>query len=208
MTTPATRGRLRVESSKRPSSTHDGGIPETTHRTRRGIGNTVADLGLWILAALGGICILLVVLALTANVTLIMFRTGSMSPAIPAGAVAVVQELPASEIHVGDVTTVDRAGELPITHRVTSVEPGETGSQRVITMRGDANAQDDPAPYSVDTVRIVRFSVPGLAPVIVAMSSPVVLGGVTVSAAVLVFWVFWPRRSRARDESDPNGETT
>lgn len=144
----------------------------------------------------------LVVLALTANITLIMFRTGSMSPTIPAGSVAVVQSVPASEIDVGDVVTVDREGDLPVTHRVTSVSAGPTDAQRVITMRGDANAADDPYPYTVQTVRVVLFSVPGIATVIVAMGDPLVLGGLTIGASVLVVWAFWPRSSRRRRDDD------
>ncbi|MGO1266499.1 MAG: hypothetical protein ACTMIY_07705 [Microbacterium gubbeenense] len=71
---------------------------------------------LWLAAAAGLICIVLVILAYAANITLIMFRTGSMEPTIPAGSVAVVQQVDAAAASVGDVVTVDRAGELPITH--------------------------------------------------------------------------------------------
>jgi signal peptidase len=121
-----------------------------------------------------------------------------MSPTIPAGSVAVVQRIPASEIEVGDVVTVDREGELPITHRVTSITDGATPAQRVITMKGDANALEDPAPYTVTSGRIVLFSVPGIATIIVGMGNPFVLGGITVAAAVLVVWAFWPRERRRR----------
>lgn len=152
---------------------------------------------LWIAAVGGVICIVLVVLALTAQITLIMFRTGSMSPTIPAGSVSVVQRVPASAISVGDVVTVDRVDELPITHRVTSVEPGATPDERIITMRGDANAQEDPFPYTVTSVRIVLFSVPGIATVIVGMGNPYVLGVLTLAATTLVVWAFWPRAERA-----------
>lgn len=60
-------------------------------------------------------------------------------------------------------------------------------------MKGDANAVEDPAPYTVTSVRIVLFSVPGIATVIVGMGNPFVLGGITVAAALLVVWAFWPR---------------
>lgn len=144
------------------------------------------------LAAVGGaVCILLVVVALAFDITLIMFRTGSMSPAIPAGSVAVVRAIPAAEVRTGDVVTVDRPGDLPITHRVTSVT-ATGGSERSITMRGDANTSDDPAPYAVHTVRRVLWSVPGLAPVIVRLSEPPVLAGITLTVAGLVTWGSWP----------------
>lgn len=168
--------------------------PPASHRPR--IGRMLADTLLWVAATGGVICILLVVLALTSQITLIMFRTGSMSPSIPAGSVAVVQRVPASEVGVGDVVTVDREGELPVTHRIVSVAAGASADERIITMRGDANAADDPFPYPVTTVRIVLFSVPGIAGVIVAMGNPYVLGGITAAATVLVVWAFWPRSSR------------
>ena len=95
------------------------------------------------------------------------------------------------------VITLFPAEELPITHRVTSITDGATPAQRVITMKGDANALEDPAPYTVTSGRIVLFSVPGIATIIVGMGNPFVLGGITVAAAVLVVWAFWPRE-RAR----------
>ncbi|WP_292722306.1 signal peptidase I [Microbacterium sp. 13-71-7] len=169
--------------------------------TARGV---LSEVLLWVAALAGLICIVLVVLAFTAHITLIMFRTGSMSPTIPAGSVAVVQQIPAAQVHVGDVVTVDRPGQLPVTHRVRVVEDGASPAQRLITLRGDANAQDDPAPYPVSTVRIVRFAIPGLAPVIVAFGNPFVLGGLTLGATALVIWAFWPRtggRARKVDET-------
>lgn len=188
MDTPATQA---LQRTRAPGSRSTGRIS-----------GVLTDIVLWIAAGLGALCIVLVVLAMTANVTLIMFRTGSMSPTIPAGSVAIVQLIPASEISVGDVVTVDRPGTLPITHRVTSVEAGSTPKERLVTLRGDANAQDDPSPHTVTSVRIVRFAIPGLAPAIAAMGNPVVLGGVTVAAAALVLWAFWPRGRRRTGVGD------
>ena len=150
------------------------------------------------LAAAGGVvCIAAVIAAFAFNITLIMFKTGSMSPTIPAGSLSVVKEIPAADINVGDVVTVDRPGKLPVTHRVTSVLAAD-GDARSITMRGDANGADDPAPYTVSQVRIVLFSFPGLAYAVVAVSHPLVMGGVTLAAAVLVTWAFWPRTEKRR----------
>jgi signal peptidase len=172
-------------------------------RRARGV---LGEILLWIAAVAGLVCIVLVVLAFTAHITLIMFRTGSMSPTIPAGSVAIVQQIPASAVHVGDVVTVDRAGQLPVTHRVRMVADGGTSSERLVTLRGDANAQDDPAPYAVTHVRIVRFAIPGLAPLIVAFGNPFVLGGLTLGATALVVWAFWPRGGRQRRTPHPTGD--
>ena len=170
------------------------------------LGNALLNL-----AALGGlICLVLVVLAFTANITLIMFKTGSMSPTIPAGSVALVRQVDASTVSVGDVVTVDRVAALPITHRVTSVSPApaEAGlgpEGREITIRGDANDSDDPVPYTVSTVRTVLGSVPGLAYFVVGLSNPFVLGGFALGASLLVTWAFWPRGPGHGATGGPSG---
>lgn len=165
----------------------------------RVVGNTLLNI-----AALGGlVCIVLVLVSALCNVSLIMFKTGSMSPTIPTGSLAVVREIPASDIEVGNVLTVDRPGELPVTHRVTSIEG--SGESRTITMRGDANDAEDPLPYTVTEARIVMMSVPHLAKVVVWFSNPWVLGGLTLSASVLVTWAFWPRPRRDSSRTPLHG---
>lgn len=137
------------------------------------------------------------------NISLIMFKTGSMAPTIPAGSVALVREIPASQIEVGEIVTVDREGKMPVTHRVMSVEG--SGDTRTITMKGDANELEDPLPYTVSKVRIVLASVPELANVIVWFSRPVVLGGITIASAALVTWAFWPRAEGKRHKRRRTG---
>lgn len=158
----------------------------------------LTETALWVLAALGGVAIVLVIAAYLFNTSLILFRTGSMEPTIPAGSAALVQEVEASTVEVGDVLTVDRPGQLPVTHRVTSVEPGSHAAERVITMRGDANETDDPAPYVITDARQTLWSVPGLANSINRMGDPAVLGGITMAASLLVGWAFWPHQSPQR----------
>jgi signal peptidase len=131
-----------------------------------------------------------------------------MEPTIPTGSLAVVHEIPASQAHIGDIVTVDRPGQLPVTHRVTSVTP-VAGGEASITLRGDANPTDDVAPYVVKTVRIVWTWIPGWARVVVWFSNPLVLGGLTVGATALVTWAFWPRNSgRGRRRSPRRGRRT
>jgi signal peptidase len=82
-----------------------------------------------------------------------------------------------------------------------------SGDVRTITMKGDANAEPDPAPYTVSQVRLVMGSVPGLARVIVWFANPLVLGALTIGAAALVTWAFWPRDARDGngDDDDKDG---
>ena len=153
------------------------------------IGGGIANL----LAAGGVVAVGLVIAAVTMNISLIMFKTGSMSPTIPTGAVAVVKEISADEIRVGDVITVARGeGKLPVTHRVVEVHP-QTPGEALVQMKGDANPNIDPGMYRVETVRKVLWSVPELANVIVWFSNPIVLGGITGLAALGVLWAFWPK---------------
>jgi signal peptidase len=159
-------------------------------RRRRTPAGVLGDVLLWVASIGGTICIIGVIVALGFHISLIMFKTGSMSPTIPTGSLAIVHEIPASEIHVGDVVTVDRPGQLPVTHRVTSVVG--SGASRTITLRGDANPTDDIAPYVVTSVRIVWWSIPGWARIVVWFSDPLVLGGLTIGATALVTWAFWP----------------
>lgn len=159
-----------------------------------------------VLAVLGVVCIVLVILSFIFTISIMMFRTGSMSPTIPAGSIAFVREIPATEMEVGDVVTVDRGEDtLPVTHRVIVIDDPDASSGPVnFEMQGDANDVKDPEPYTADTVRKVMFSVPGVAPIIQSWRNPFLLGGITIAASLLVVWAFWPRRTDEEDSlEDP-----
>ncbi|MGO2860198.1 MAG: signal peptidase I [Brevibacterium sp.] len=157
-----------------------------------------------VLAVLGVVCIVLVILSFIFNISIMMFKTGSMSPTIPAGSIAFVREIPAIEMEVGDVVTVDRGeGTLPVTHRVIVIDnPDESSGPVNFEMQGDANDVKDPEPYTADTVRKVMFSVPGIAPIIQSWRNPFLLGGITIAASLLVVWAFWPRRTDEEDSPE------
>ena len=200
MSTPVTP-RPSPDSSSRQIASH--------RAPRRSVGSYIAGGIGNVLAAGGVVCVVLVILAVSMNISLIMFKTGSMSPQIPAGSVAVVKEISADEIRVGDVITVDRdEGQLPVTHRVLEVYPQRPG-EALVQMQGDANPNPDPGMYRVETVREVLWSVPRLANLIVWLGNPYVLGGITVVAALTVLWAFWPRRgdmAATDEEGDPGRE--
>jgi signal peptidase I len=171
------------------------------------------DVALWVLGVLGLLSLLAAIAAQIWGLSIILFSTGSMSPTIPAGSAALVQRIPASEVKVGDVVTVERRDALPVTHRVTSVaQANGSATAYVITMRGDANSADDANPYQVTEVRRVLYSVPGVAVAINRLRSPLVIGGATVVAGVLVTWAFWPRRPsgpvRVAEESGESEATS
>lgn len=176
----------------------------TTSRSKRSPWGVVGDVVLNILAVGGVICIALVAMAFFFNITLIMFKTGSMSPSIPTGSLAVVRAVPADTVAVGDVVTVDRDEKLPVTHRVVATETIPETGITVLELKGDANADADPGLYQVTEVRKVLWSVPGLARVIVYFSNPYVLGAITLSMAGLVVAVFWPRNPKNAEPEQEN----
>lgn len=169
--------------------------------------HVVLEAVLWIAAAAGLVAIALTIGAYVFNLSLIMFRTGSMEPTIPAGSVAVVKEVTADEVRTGDVLTVDRPGKLPVTHRVTGVAPGIVPAERTITMRGDANAYDDPTEYRIMEGRLVIGHVPHLAAVMHRMNDPMVMAGMTVVVSGLVTWAFWPRTEPEKTRSEEAGRS-
>ncbi|ABS03929.1 signal peptidase I [Kineococcus radiotolerans] len=152
-------------------------------------------------AALGGVvCLLAIAAAVFCDITLVMFRTGSMSPTIPAGAVAVVRAVPAAEVVVGDVVTVERPDALPVTHRVLRIAPNPNGpaASRLLTLKGDANATADPVPYAVSDVRRVIVSRAHLGHWINRARSPLALSATTLLVGALVTWTFWPTAATAQ----------
>lgn len=94
------------------------------------------------------------------------------------------------------MVTVDRPGKLPVTHRVIDIDSVD-GSVATFRMKGDANTDPDPEPYTASKVRVVIGSLPGIARIVVFFQDPIVLGTLTILATILVVWSFWPRE---RDE--------
>ncbi|GAA1490745.1 signal peptidase I [Brachybacterium sacelli] len=164
-------------------------------RTRtRGAVRVLGDVLLWAAAALGLLCAVVAVLTSFLGFQVMLFSSGSMEPTIPVGSAALVSSVEAADVEVGDIVTVERgAGELPVTHRVVAVEPADTADARLLTLRGDANDQDDPAPYEVTEVGRMVFSVPGVAPLVAQLGTSRMLAPLGVVAAAFVIWGLWPR---------------
>jgi signal peptidase len=170
----------------------------------------VADVALTVAAVLGTLAIVGALGAHLLGVRVVLFASGSMSPAIDAGAAALTVPVAAAEIRAGQVVTVGRPGQLPITHRVVSASG--TGPERELVLRGDANAADDPEPYRVRSAHHVVAVVPRVAPVLGWFAEPGTLAATTALATGLVLWAFWPRREEegagpggAGPEGTPDG---
>lgn len=154
------------------------------------------SLGLTVVAVLGAACIACILASVLFKVSFVVFRTGSMEPDYPVGALAAVREVPASSLQPGDVATVQRtSGSVPVTHRVVTVTPDPSMADgAVLILKGDANRSNDPVEYRVQSARKMLFSVPELGAWVMGARSPWAIGGSTVLLAGLVGWVFWPRR--------------
>lgn len=130
-------------------------------------------------AALAGvICLLAAIAAIGLDVRPLIFRSGSMSPAIPTGSLALALTVPATELSPGDVVSVTNAGGTRITHRIVSMDT--SGPIPALILRGDANTVVDAETYPVTEADRVFFSVPGLGYVLGWLSHPYAIfaGGV------------------------------
>lgn len=97
--------------------------------------------------------------------------TGSMSPAIEAGDVVIVDEADPGTVETGDVITFVRgSSETPVTHRVVDVE-GD-GNDRNFETKGDANEDVDANPVPPENVLgTVLITIPYIGYVIQAANS-------------------------------------
>ncbi|TSI15566.1 signal peptidase I [Brevibacterium aurantiacum] len=176
------------------------GTARSPHSSRqgsrgRGLLAILADLLLWTTAAAGVLFAVLAVLTMLLGFRVMLFATGSMEPTIPTGSAALVAPVDAAQVRVGDVVTVDRGeGNLPVTHRVVAVESADGPNERLLTLRGDANDENDPSPYEVDEVGRVIVSVPGVASTIAALGEPSMLVPLGAAASGFVVWGLWPRK--------------
>lgn len=144
-------------------------------------------------ALLGAACLVMAVLGATYDVKPLIFRSGSMAPAIPAGGLALAKPVDAAQLKTGDIVSVKSEGTR-ITHRIKVVQL--EGDTAVLTLKGDANEVQDAHPYRVKSADRVFFAVPVAGYVLSYASGPVGVFVTGVLAAVLVWLIFRPARPR------------
>jgi signal peptidase len=78
------------------------------------------------------------------HVMYVVVLSGSMTPAMPVGSLAVVRSTDPEEVLIGDAITFSSQAyaEVLITHRVVEIVADKSGSPRFRT-KGDANEEDD-----------------------------------------------------------------
>jgi len=139
-------------------------------------------------AVLGLACILATVAGYAFGITPLVFRSGSMSPAIHTGDLAVARTVDASALETGDIVSVVNADGNRVTHRLREIS-GQ-GDARRLTLQGDANRAPDAETYTATRVERVLFDIPKAGYVVDAASGPgglFVLGAYVTGMLVLAF---------------------
>lgn len=168
-----------------------------------GLGRTFARLGtikfwrdllLTVGAVVGTLCIVATLAMVAFDMKPLVFRSGSMSPAIDTGALAYAKGTPVGDLKNGDIVSVENSSGTRITHRITAIEPN--GSRAALTLKGDANEDADAVPYVVSSADRVVFSIPRAGYVVAWLSGPIGIfaGGLLVGLLSII--AFTPGRGR------------
>jgi signal peptidase I len=159
--------------------------------------HALREAALWIAAVIGTICLLAAVAAVAFGMTPLIFRSGSMSPGIPTGSLAISVSTPAAELRLGDIVSVVWANDTRVTHRLVGMEPLGDG-RFTLTTRGDANKLADTEKVTVDAVDRVLWSTPQAGYVLEEATKPQWVFGLGVAVGALVILAFrGSRPSRA-----------
>lgn len=175
---------------------------ETSSAARR-----ARETALTVGAVAGVICILATVAALLFDVKPLIFRSGSMSPEITTGSLALARTIPANELSVGDIVSVERVDGTRITHRVYSIHV-EADNTSSVTLKGDANSDPDVETHAITEADRVFWSAGTVGYVAswLSGSTAIFLGGALVGALLVV--VARPSGPRENvDDSDMENET-
>jgi signal peptidase I len=149
--------------------------------------------------------VLAIVLAATAGPSLghqlMIVRTGSMTPAIPAGTMIDVTHVNAADLKVGDVVSLTAPNGVIDTHRVNRVVSLPDGLY--IETKGDANAAPDPvlAPASAVVGR-VDFSVPVAGYLMYMLTIPTGIVAVFCIAFTLLLAIWFLEDVEGKNDDD------
>lgn len=160
--------------------------------TRRAAVRTVREVVLTAGAVLGVLCLVVMLASVAFGVRPLVFRSGSMAPAIHTGDLALSRMGPASELHRGDIVSVLDASGTRVTHRLVNV--AAQGDQRQLTLQGDANEKPDGEVYTVTEAERVLFHVPLLGYAIGWLTGPIGVFMLGLYAALLLSVAFRGKR--------------
>jgi signal peptidase len=199
MSSIATEAPVPVEVQSPGSNNHPDAakrIRSAEQRTRPGVREQIKRALIWLAALLGAI-------EPVARRTTVHPKNGAivtrmaMAPTFPTDSLLVAHSVPASAVKVGDIVMVQRAGLLPITHRVVATAPAPLGATS-LTLRGDDNRTADATAYVVRSVGLVEAGVPWGGAIFAALRSTAGMAALTVFATLVVLWAWWPSSSGPR----------
>ena len=122
----------------------------------------VLGLSTGLLLLVAALAVVLIVVPKATGSMPLTVLTQSMEPTLPPGTLLVVRPTPIDDIRVGDVVTYQIVSGQPavVSHRVVSVSSSSDG-ERTFVLKGDNNAEADPAPVTAVQIRgVVWYSVP------------------------------------------------
>lgn len=155
--------------------------------------------GLLTFGAIAGVlCMLLAVASFAFDVRPIIFRSGSMSPAIDTGALAFSHTVKAKDLAVGDIVTVKTSSGVRVTHRIQNVTFANDHASLIL--KGDANSVADDKAYRVASADRVLFDIPKAGYVVSWLSGPVGIFAGGLLAGLLILTAFGPG---TRNQSKP-----
>ncbi|MBC7630674.1 signal peptidase I [Aeromicrobium sp.] len=170
---------------------------ERRNRRRRVVFSlrAIREVGLTVGAILGVLCLVSGGAAVAFDIKPIVFESGSMSPAIDTGALAISRTVPASDLQVGDVVTVRTGKGVRVTHRIQDISLAN--GKATLVLKGDANGVADQQAYVVASAPRVLFDMPRAGYVVSFVSGPIGIfaGGLLVGVVLLT--IFRPGKPRS-----------
>jgi signal peptidase I len=138
-------------------------------------------------AAAGALCFLAGIASFAFGVTPLIVESGSMSPTITTGSLAIAHEVPARDLRVGDIVRIKTAPKVSVTHRIVKIthRPGSA----TLRLKGDGNKVPDAELYTVVHVGRVLFSIPFAGRVVAVLGGPIglfLLGGYVAFVAMIL----------------------
>ena len=122
-------------------------MSKATQRLRE----TVLTIG----AIAGALCFVVGITTFAFGVTPLVVESGSMSPTIKTGALAIARDRPAKDLKVGDVIRIKTGPNVSVTHRIIKIT--HRPKSATIRLKGDANRVPDAQIYTVDHAGLVLF---------------------------------------------------
>lgn len=161
-----------------------------TFRDRRP-GRLLREITLSVGALVGVFCILLAIGSVVFDLRPLIFRSGSMSPTISTGALAVAQNVPSKDLRVGDIVMVKADDGSRVTHRIVTIT--HRADRATLALKGDANGSPDAEVYDVARADRVWFAIPRAGYVVAWLAGPIGLFLLGAYATFLLFVLFGNR---------------